>query len=139
MFDPVNWQQIRPDYIDAIQAGFNSAPSAPTEPPQQWTVLDFLLPGALPGNAARWAGRFGADGPEAILALDGEQAVYAWKDANSRGYAEGKVTHRGDALLIELRPGLSLLLDPLPDNAFQATYEQRGQPSVTRLDWVGQQ
>jgi dienelactone hydrolase len=139
VFDPANAQQMRPDYIEAIRAGFASAPSEPESPPEQWTVLDFLLPSKLGPNASRWSGRFGKYGPDAMVALDGEQAVYAWKDHNSRGFGEGTVTHRGDALWVEPAPGFTLLLEPLPDNAFQITYERRGQKSVTRLDPVGKQ
>jgi hypothetical protein len=34
---------------------------------------------------------------------------------------------------------VSLRLEPLPGNVLQATYERRGQQSVTRLDPDGQQ
>ena len=136
VFDPANVQQLRPDYIDAVRAGFDAAPSAPEDPPEQWTALDFLLPGTLRPDAARWAGRFGADGPDAMAALDGERAIYAWKDENSRGYGEGAVTRRGDALCFEPWPGVSLVLEPLPGDAFQATYETQGEHFVTRLDPV---
>lgn len=137
VFHPANWQQMRPDYIAAIRAGFDAAPSAPADPPEQWTVLDFLLPGTLRPDATRWAGRFGADGPNASVVLDGERVVYAWKDGNSRGYGEGTVTHRGDALHVEPWPGVSLLLEPLPGNALQVTYERQGERSVARLDPFG--
>jgi dienelactone hydrolase len=139
VFDPANAQQIRPDYIEAIRAGFASTPSGPEDPPEQWTVLDFLLPVTLRPDALRWSGRFGEDGPDAMVALDGEQAVYSWKDHNSRGFGTGTVTHRGGALFVEPWPGVSLLLEPLPGNALQATYQRRGQRSVTRLDPVEQQ
>jgi len=139
VFDPANAQQIRPDYIEAIRAGFASAPSEPADPTEQWTVLDFLLPVTLRPDVPRGSGRFGEDGPDAIVALDGEQAVYSWKDHNSRGFGEGRVTHRGDALSVKPWPGVSLLLEPLPGNALQVTYERDGQQSVTRLDPVGQQ
>ena len=137
VFDPANWQQMRPDYIDAIRAGFDAAPSAPADPPEQWTVLDFLLPGTLRPGAARWAGRFGADGPDAAVVLDGEQVVHAWKDGNSRGYGEGTITRRGSALHAEPWPGVSLLLELLPGDALQVTYERQGKRSVARLDPVG--
>ena len=139
MLHPANAPQIRADYIEAIGAGFAAAPSAPEDPPEQWTVLDFLLPATLRPDAARWSGRFGAGGPDAMVALDGEQAVYAWKDANSRSFGEGTVTHRGDALGFEPWPGVSLLLEPLPGNALQVTYERLGRTSVTRMDPVGPQ
>jgi dienelactone hydrolase len=139
VFDPAHAQQIRPDYLEAICAGFASTPSGPEDPPEQWTVLDFLLPVTLRPDAPRWSGRFGKNGPDLMVALDGEQAVYSWKDHNSRGFGEGTVTHRGDAISVEPWRGVSLLLEPLPGNALQATYERRGQQSVTRLDPVGQQ
>ncbi len=134
VFDPANWQQMRSDYLDAIHAGLSSAPFAPADPPEQWMVLDFLLPGTLRPDAPRWTGRFGADGPDALVALDGERVVYAWKDDNSRGYSEGTVTHRGDALSVEPWPGVSLLLEPLSGHALQLTYERRGEHSVARLE-----
>ncbi len=137
VFDPANAQQMRPDYIEAIRTGFDATPSAPADPPEQWTVLDFLLPGTLRPDAARWAGRFGANGPDAAVVLDGERVVYAWKDGNSRGYGEGTVTHRGDALHVEPWPGVSLLLEPLPGNALQVTYERQDERSVARLDPSG--
>jgi dienelactone hydrolase len=135
---PANAPQILPDYMAAIRTGFASAPSEPAEPPEQWTVLDFLLPATLGSDAQRWAGRFGLYGPDAMVVLDGERAVYSWKDENSRGFAEAPITHHGDLLFIALR-GVSLLLAPLPGNAFQITYEWRGQKSVTQLDPAGQQ
>jgi dienelactone hydrolase len=138
VFDPANAQQLRPDYIEAIRAGFSSTPSEPMDPPEQWMVLDFLLPAAFPPNALRWSGRFGEEGPDAMVALDGEQAVYSWKDHNSRGFGEGAITHRGEALFVEPYSGVQLLLEPLPGNTFQATYIWGGQKSVTRLDPVKQ-
>jgi dienelactone hydrolase len=137
VFDPANARQMRSDYIEAIAAGFASAPSAPRDSPVQWTMLDFLLPATLHPEASRWSGRFGEDGPDAMVALDGERAVYSWKDNNSRGFGEGSISHRGDALVVEPWPGVSLLLEPLPGNALQITYEQRGRQSVTRLNAVG--
>jgi hypothetical protein len=139
IFLPANLQQIRPDYVEAIRAAFAAAPSEPADPPQQFTMPDFFLPAALGPDAPRWSGRFGTHGPDAMVALDGEQAVYAWKDQNSRVYGEGTVTHRGDALSVGLYPGLSLLLEPLPGNALQITYDRGGHKSVTRLDPVGNQ
>lgn len=100
-------------------------------------MLDFLLPVTLRTDAPRWSGRFDADGPDAMVALDGERAVYCWKDHNSRDFGEGTVTHHGDALSVEPLPGVSLLLQPLPGNALQATYERRGQQAVMRLDPIG--
>jgi hypothetical protein len=114
---PANAQQILPDYMEAIRAGFGAKPSEPEDPPEQWTVLDFLLPPTLGPDARRWSGRFGDDGPDAMVALDGERAVYSWKDGNSRGFGEAPVAHRGDLLFVDLR-GVSLLLEPLPGNAF---------------------
>jgi dienelactone hydrolase len=135
LFEPTNAQQILPDYIEAIRTGFSSTPSDPADPPEQWTVLNFLLPTTLSPDARRWSGRFGKQGPDAMVALDGDRAVYSWKDDNSRGFGEAPVAHRGDLLVIELR-GASLLLEPLPNNAFQVTYERQGRRSVTRLDPV---
>ena len=137
VFDPANVRQMRPDAMEAIRAGFEAAPSAPSDPPEQWTALNFLVPGTLRPGAPRWAGRFGAGGPDVMVALDGEQVVYAWKDDNSRGYGEGTITHRGDALHVEPWPGVSLLLEPLPGNALQVTYERQGEHSVARLDPFG--
>jgi hypothetical protein len=74
-----------------------------------------------------------------MVALDGEQVVYAWKDQNSRGFSTGSITHRGDALFVALRRELSLLLEPLPGNAMQITFDLHGQKSITCLDPVGQQ
>jgi hypothetical protein len=138
VFAPGNVEQIAPDYRAAVRAAFAAVPSAPGDPPQQWAVLNFLLPGTVGSEAPRWAGRFGPPGPDAMVVLDAERAVYAWKDENSRGFSEAPVTHRGDALLVELNPGVALLLEPLPGNALQATFERRGQQFVTRLDPVGQ-
>jgi hypothetical protein len=73
-----------------------------------------------------------------MVALDGERAVYSWKDGNSRGFGEAPVAHRGDLLFVDLR-GVSLLLEPLPGNAFQITYERQGQKSVTHLNPIGPQ
>jgi dienelactone hydrolase len=36
VFDSANAQQLRPDYIEAIRAGFGSTPSEPMDPPEQW-------------------------------------------------------------------------------------------------------
>jgi dienelactone hydrolase len=138
IFLPANMQQTYPDYAQAIRAAFAADPSEPADPPQQWTNLDFYLPATLRPEAPRWSGRFGAHGPDAMVVLDGEQAVYAWKDHNSRGYARGTVTHRGDTLAVEL-PNVSLLLEPLEGNAFQATYERRDQKATTRFDPVANQ
>lgn len=138
VFAPGNVEQIVPDYKEAVRAAFAAAPSTPEDAPEQWTVLDFLLPGTAGSEAPRWAGRFGPDGPDAMVVLNAERVVYAWKDANSRGFGEGPVTHRGDVLAVEPFPGVSLLLEPLPGNALQATFERRGRQSVTRLDLVGQ-
>ncbi|WP_158746313.1 S9 family peptidase [Acidisphaera sp. L21] len=138
IFNPANWSQVRPDYIAAIRAGFNAAASAPQDPPEQWQTLEFLLPETLRPDAARWAGRFGPEGPAAMVALDGEQVVYSWKDRDSRGYGEAAIIHRGDALFFEPWPGISLLLEPLPNNALQATFERRDRRSVAQLDPVGQ-
>ena len=135
--DPANARQLRPDYLEAIHAGFAANPSAPMDPAEQWTVLDFLLPATLRQDAARWSGRFGEHGPDAMVALDGEQVVYAWKDQNSRGFGMGKITHRGDALFVALSHEVSLLLEPLPDNALRVVYERRGQQSVARFDPAG--
>jgi dienelactone hydrolase len=139
LFHPANFPQIHPDYSAAIRRGFASAPSAPAAPPEQWTELDFLLPVTLGPDARRWSGRFGEDGPDAMVALDGDRAVYAWTDGNSRSYGEATVSRRGDAVFFEPWPGVSLLLEPLPDNALQATYEWHGRKSVTRLGPVGEQ
>jgi hypothetical protein len=133
---PANAQQVLPDYMQAVRSGFDSQPSEPEAPREQWTVLDFLLPAKLNPRARRWSGRFGEDGPDAMVALDGEQAVYSWKDANSRGLTEATVTHRGDLLCIELRRRASLLLEPPHGNTLQITYEWQGQKSVARLDLV---
>jgi len=130
---PGNAEQVLPDYMEAIQTGLASAPSKPEDPPQQWVVLDFLLPATLGLDVRRWSGRFGTNGPYALVVLDGEQAVYSWKTDDSRGFSEATVVRRGDLLFIELR-GVSLLLEPLPGNAFQITYERQGQKSVTRLE-----
>ena len=134
VFDPANAQQIRPDYLEAIRTGFASKPSAPEDAPEQWTELDFLMPATFRNDAPRWSGRFGEDGPDAMIALDGEQAVYCWKDHNSRGFGEANISRRGDAFHIEPWPGVSLLLEKVPDNAFQVTYERNGLKSITRLD-----
>jgi hypothetical protein len=131
---PANWQQMRPDYLEAIRAGFAAAPSRPEDPPEQWTALEFLLPATLRLDAPRSAGRFGADGPDAMVAVDGEQAVYSWKDENSRGFGEGTVLRRGEALFVELSAGVSLLLEPALGNALQATFDWRGTRSIARLD-----
>ena len=135
---PANAQQVLPDHRETIRTGFASAPSEPEDPPEQWMVLDFLLPTTVGPNAPHWSGRFGRNGPDAMVVLDGERAVYSWKDDNSRGFAEATISHRGDRLFIELR-GMSLLLEPLPGNALQITYERQGRESVTRLDPVGPQ
>jgi hypothetical protein len=134
IYHPANARQILPDYVEAIRAGFAYATSEPEDPPEQWTALDFLLPVTLRPDAQRWSGRFGDAGPDAMVALDGEQVVYSWKDQNSRGFREGTVTRHGDALSVEPWPGVSLRLEPLPGDALQATYEWRGQKSVARLD-----
>jgi dienelactone hydrolase len=139
VFDPANAQQIRPDYIEAIRVGFDSDPSGPEDPPVQWTVLDFLLPTTLRPDAPRWSGRFGHDGPDAMVVLDGEQVVYAWKDLNSRGFGHGRIIPRGDGLYVEPWPGVSLLLEPLPGDLYQITYERAGRQSVAHLDAVPQQ
>ncbi|MCK8786017.1 hypothetical protein M0638_16695 [Roseomonas sp. NAR14] len=135
-FAPANWRQLLPDYLAALRAGFAATPTAPEVPPEQWTTLDFLLPGPLPPGAAGWCGRFGADGPDAMVVLDSGRLVYAWKDADSRGYAEAAIGHRGDALAAEPWPGVSLLLEPLPGNAFRITYEAGRQRATARLDPV---
>jgi dienelactone hydrolase len=132
---PANAQQTLPDYMQAIRSGFTSQPSEPEAPPEQWMVLDFLLPATLSPRARRWSGRFGEDGPDALVALDGEQAVYSWKDANSRGFTEATITRHGDLLCIELR-GASLLLEHLHRTTLQITYERQGQKSVAHLDLV---
>ena len=63
--------------------------------------------------------------------------MYAWKDANSRGFGEGAVNHCGNALSFEPWPGVSVLLEPLLGNMFRITYESRGQRSVTRIEPAG--
>jgi dienelactone hydrolase len=138
VFAPANAQQMRPDYVEAIRAGFASAPSEPEDPSEQWTQLDFLLPVTLHPNARRWSGRFGEHGPDAMVALNGEQAVYSWKDHNSRGFGEGTITRQSDALLFEPWSGVLLLLEPQPGNALRVTYKTGGKKYVTRLDPVGQ-
>ncbi len=138
VFDPANAQQIRPDYAEAVAAGFASSPSEPRDAPEQWTQLDFVLPRTFRNDAPRWCGRFGEDGPDAMVALDGEHAVYCWKDRDSRGFGEGRITARADAFYMEPWPGVSLLLQKLPGNAFQIVYERDGIRSITRLDAVAQ-
>jgi dienelactone hydrolase len=90
IFDPENAQQIRPDYIEAIRAGFAAAPSAPEDPSEQWTVLEFLLPVTLRPDVPRWSGRFGADGPDAMVALDGERACIPGRTATLAASARGQ-------------------------------------------------
>ena len=136
MYHPANAEQWRADYLDAIRGGLAATPSAPADPPELWTALDFSLPATLAPNAPRWAGRFGEDGPDALVALDGDRAVYAWKNPDSRGFSEGLIEHRGEAIYVQLWPIVSILLEKQPDNALQITYEMRGERSVTRLDPV---
>ena len=106
---------------------------APEDAPERMTdnTLPFTLP-PLRAEAKRWSGRFGS-GPETLLVLDGINAVYAWKDRGSRGYAESPVIARGDALLIEPWPGTTVTYEPLPDNALRATFTQHGVDSVATL------
>ncbi len=138
VFDPANAQQLRQDYVDALNAGFSSARSEPRAAPEQWTKLDFLLPATLRNDAPPWCGRFGEDGPDAMVALDGENAVYCWKDRDSRGFGEGRITPRADAFYMEPWPGVSLLLEKLPGDVFQIVCERDGIQSITRLDPVAQ-
>ncbi len=137
VFDPANAQQMRPDYVEAIRSGLAAAPSAPRDPPEEWATLDFLLPPTLNPDAQRWSGRFGADGPDAMVVLEGDHAVYAWKDDDSRGFGEGKIIPREKTLYVEPWPDVSLLLELLPDNVLRITYERDSQRSATHLFAVG--
>lgn len=101
-----NSQQLRADYLEAIREAFATAPSTPENPPQQWTVLDFLFPDTLRADIQRWVGRSGEGGSEVSVALDVEQLTYCWNDANSRGYRQGVVTRCENALWVELWPGV---------------------------------
>jgi hypothetical protein len=74
-----------------------------------------------------------------MVVLDGEQVVYAWKDLNSRGFGHGRIIPRGVGLYVEPWPGVSLLLEPLPGDLYQITYERAGRQSVAHLDAVPQQ
>ena len=76
VFDLANAERIRPDYVAVIRAGFSTAPSTPEDPPEQWTELDFLLPAGISNDAPRWSGRFGEDGPDVMVILVNDQAVY---------------------------------------------------------------
>ena len=101
VFDPANAQQMRPDCVEAVHAGVASSPSEPEDAPEQWTKLDFRLPGAICNDVPCWAGRFGEEGPDALVALDGTQAVslMAWLYGRQvcRSLAD-RVTTRPDGL-----------------------------------------
>jgi len=133
VFDPANAQQMRADYGEAIRTGLAAAPSEPQDPPEPWTVLDFLLPAITGPDVQRWSGRFGQEGLDAMVVLNGDHGVYAWKDDNSRGFGEGEIVRRGHALFIEPWPGASLVLEKLPDNVLRITYERQGEQFVTQL------
>lgn len=139
MFDPRNRQAWFPDYRDQFRAAFASGGPmpAPEDAPEQVldAALPFLLPEGLSGEAPRWAGRFGSgrDGIDSMLVLDGETAVYAWKRPGARGYAEARVTHRGDALLIEPWPGTTVIYVPQPGDCWNATFSRGGMDSHARL------
>lgn len=139
MFDPRNRPAWFPDYRDHLRAAFASGNPmpAPEDAPERVrdAALPFLLPDGLNGGAPRWAGRFGSDqgGIDTMLVLDGETAVYAWKQPGTRGYAEARVDHRGDALLIEPWPGTTVIYVPLPDGGWDATFSRGGTESHARL------
>ena len=46
--------------------------------------LNFLLPATLRPAARSWPGRFGEDGPDAMVVLDEERGVYAWSLLDER-------------------------------------------------------
>lgn len=138
MFDPRNRAMWFPEYRDQLRAAFAGGVAMPAPEDPAELLSDDALPFALPelrGDAPRWVGRFGT-GPgsvETMLVLDGETAVYAWKQSGSRGYAKAAVTHRGDALMIEPWAGTTVFYTPQPDGAWDAVFNRMGSESRARL------
>jgi Dienelactone hydrolase family len=135
-----NVEQWFPDYVAFLQKGFAAAldqsPPVPERPPVLRTDADlpFLLPDNLEAGAEIWSGRFAEARPtiDTLLVNESDTAIYAWKQAGSRGYQRIRVERHGENLVLALRPGTTVTYMPI-DDGLLAEFNAGGRISRARL------
>jgi pimeloyl-ACP methyl ester carboxylesterase len=103
---PENAAQIRPAYVGAIRAGFGTAPSAPENPPEPWTVLEFLWPDMLRPDAHAGRAALASAARKEAMAFDSRARlkeikcptfIVAGSDDNAVPMHHAKMLHDGIA------------------------------------------
>ena len=131
MFLAAHWAQWHPDYMRFLNQAFASPGPMPAPRDAAEQLTDEALPFGLPGDVAplaqRWHGWFGAapDGVETLLVLEGDTAVYAWKEGGSRGYQRTPLIRRGSELVLMPWPDVTITYTRTADGMLEALFTNR--------------